>query len=192
MPADSETPSSPDLTPPGLAPPDLRVRVSQGEAWAQWGDRSFRCAIGRGAIARKKHEGDGITPVGRWPIRRVLYRADRVAAPETSFDCAAIGADDGWCDDPADPAYNRPVRLPYAASHERMTRDDGLYDVVVVLGHNDDPVVPGAGSAIFLHVAREDYGPTEGCVALALPDLLEVLRTAAAGSAVKVLAPRET
>lgn len=169
--------------------PDLRVSLNGGEAHAQWGEKVFRCAVGRGAIAREKREGDGVTPVGRWPIRHVLYRADRVEKPDTPFDCAEIRADDGWCDDPADPAYNRPVRLPYAASHERMTRDDGLYDVVVVLGHNDDPVVPGAGSAVFLHVARDDYGPTEGCVALALPDLLDVLRTAAPGSAVDVRAP---
>ena len=171
------------------SPLDLRVSAGDGGARAQWGDRTFRCAIGRGEIHHEKREGDGVTPVGRWPIRRVLYRADRLEKPETVFGCTAIGADDGWCDDPADPAYNRPVRLPYAASHERMTRDDGLYDVVVVLAHNDDPVIPGAGSAIFLHVARDDYGPTEGCVALALPDLLEVLKAAAPGAAVDVLAP---
>jgi L,D-peptidoglycan transpeptidase YkuD (ErfK/YbiS/YcfS/YnhG family) len=174
---------------PDLPAPDLVVRLDGGQAAAQWGGQAFRCAIGRGAIAREKREGDGVTPVGRWPIRRVLYRADRLDPPDTAFDCAPIGPDDGWCDDPADPAYNRPVRLPYAASHECLTRDDGLYDVVVVLGHNDDPVIPGAGSAIFLHVARADYGPTEGCVALALPDLLEVLRGAAPGSAVDVRPP---
>lgn len=174
------------------SPPDLKVSLRDGESRAQWGDRSFRCAIGRGAIAVEKKEGDGVTPAGRWPIRRVLYRADRLAQPETLFDCTAIAPDDGWCDDPKDPAYNQPVRLPYAASHEHMTRDDGLYDVVVVLGHNDDPVIPGAGSAIFLHVARDDYGPTEGCVALALPDLLDVLRGAAPGSAVDVRLPGET
>jgi L,D-peptidoglycan transpeptidase YkuD (ErfK/YbiS/YcfS/YnhG family) len=122
-------------------------------------------------------------------MRRLLYRADRLNAPETALDCAVIAPEDGWCDDPGDAAYNRPVRLPYPASHEKMTRDDHLYDVVVVLGHNDDPVVPGAGSAIFLHVARDDYGPTEGCVALALPDLLALLREAAPGSAVEVRAP---
>jgi len=168
------------------APPDLRVRLRDGCAEAHWGGKVLRCAIGRGSIRREKQEGDGVTPVGRWPIRRVLYRADRLAEPATAFDCAVIAADDGWCDDPADPAYNRAVRLPYAASHERMTRDDALYDVVVVLGHNDDPVVPGAGSAIFLHVARPDYSPTEGCVALALPDLLAVLASASRGSAVVV------
>lgn len=166
---------------------NLQVIFKDGQAWARWGAARWRCAVGRGAIGEKAGEGDGVTPVGRWPMRRVLYRADRLDAPATGLPCQAIAADDGWCDDPADPAYNRPVRLPYPASHERMTRDDGLYDVVVVLGHNDDPVVPGAGSAIFLHVAREDYGPTEGCVALALADLLQVLRGAGPGSAVEIV-----
>ena len=170
-------------------PIDLRVFLENGVAKAQWGQRVWRCAIGRGGLGSEKREGDGVTPVGRWPLRRVLYRADRLGAPQTRLDCAPIGPDDGWCDDPADPAYNRPVRLPYAASHERMVREDGLYDVVVVLGHNDDPVVPGAGSAIFLHVARNDYGATEGCVALAPDDLLAVLKEARPGCAVEVLAP---
>lgn len=168
---------------------DLVVEVKDGHTVAHWGDCAWPCAVGRGAVGDKRGEGDGITPVGRWPLRRVLYRADRLAAPQTALPCTAITPDDGWCDDPDDPAYNRPVRLPYPASHEKMSRADHLYDVVVVLGHNDDPVVPGAGSAIFLHVARDDYGPTEGCVALALPDLLEVLRDATPGSAVTVRAP---
>jgi L,D-peptidoglycan transpeptidase YkuD (ErfK/YbiS/YcfS/YnhG family) len=169
--------------------PDLQVSLENGQAIARWGTASRRCAIGRGGLGEKGGEGDGITPVGRWTMCRVLYRADRVAAPATALPCQAIVPDDGWCDDPADLAYNRPVRLPYPASHEKMTRDDHLYDVVVVLAHNVDPVVPGAGSAIFLHVAHDDYGPTEGCVALALADLLELLRAAQPGSAVAVRAP---
>ena len=80
---------------------------------------------------------------------------------------------DGWCETPGDPGYNRPVRLPHRAAAESMWREDALYDVVVVVGYNDDPVVPGKGSAIFLHVARSDYGPTEGCVALSRADILE-------------------
>ena len=170
-------------------PRDLEVILDGGEARARWDGATWRCAIGRGSLGEKTGEGDGITPVGRWAMRRVLYRADRLAQPDTALPCQPIESDDGWCDDPTDPAYNRPVRLPYRASHERLARDDHLYDVVVVLGHNDDPVVPGAGSAIFLHLARDDYGPTEGCVALALPHLLEVLRTARPGSAVAVRAP---
>lgn len=141
-----------------------------------WQGRSVRCALGRGSITPDKTEGDGATPVGRFALRRVLYRADRVVAPRTGLaDVTALDPADGWCDDPADANYNRQVHHPYPASAEKLWRADGLYDVIVVLGHNDDPPVPGAGSAIFLHVARPDYGPTEGCVALALPDLLKVL-----------------
>jgi len=169
------------------SPPDLHVFLAEGEPRVRWSGITRRCAIGRGGLGLKRQEGDGITPIGRWPMRRLLYRADRLSRPATLLPCQPIGPDDGWCDDPADPAYNRPVRLPYAASHERLARDDHLYDLVVVLGYNDDPVVAGAGSAVFLHLARDDYGPTEGCVALALPDLLAVLGSAQPGSAVEVL-----
>lgn len=128
-------------------------------------------------MRRDKREGDGATPVGRFPLHRLLYRRDRLpAVPATALPASPIARDDGWCDDPGDPAYNRPVRLPFAAGHEKLWREDGLYDLVVVLGHNDDPPVPGLGSAIFLHVARPGYEPTEGCVALALDDLLDLLR----------------
>lgn len=134
-----------------------------------------RCAIGRGGIVSTKREGDGGTPVGRWVLRRLVFRPDREEAPETELKTAPIAEDDGWCDDPNDPNYNRPVKLPYSASHENMWREDGLYDIVVILGHNDDPPIPGEGSAIFLHCARPDYGPTEGCVALAHTDLRRLL-----------------
>jgi L,D-peptidoglycan transpeptidase YkuD (ErfK/YbiS/YcfS/YnhG family) len=151
--------------------------------------RSFPCALGKGGLkpAADKREGDGATPIGTWPLRRVLYRPDRSAAPQTALPTAPIAPDDGWCDASGDPAYNRPVRLPYPAGAERMWRDDGLYDLVVVLGHNDDPVVPGMGSAIFLHLARPDYGPTEGCVALARPDLEALLALAAPGDALLII-----
>lgn len=136
----------------------------------------LRCAVGRCGIGHKSVEGDGVTPVGRFPLRRVFYRADRLREPpRTALPVAPIQAMDTWCDDAASPAYNRFVTLPHPWRHERLWRDDGLYDVVVVIGFNDDPVVAGRGSAIFLHVARPDYEPTDGCVALALPDLLTVL-----------------
>lgn len=140
-----------------------------------WRDRRFRCALGKGGVRTDKREGDGATPAGCFMLRRVLYRPDRMTAPQTILPHAPLSPDDGWCDDPAHADYNRPVRLPHPARHERLWREDGLYDVVVVLGHNDDPPRPGAGSAIFLHVAKEGYAPTEGCIALALPDLLTVL-----------------
>jgi L,D-peptidoglycan transpeptidase YkuD (ErfK/YbiS/YcfS/YnhG family) len=146
---------------------------------AAFGGHRYRCALGRSGARVDKREGDGATPVGCFVFRRVLYRPDRLPAPRTHLPVASIAPDDGWCDDPADPLYNRPVRLPYAVSHERMWRDDEIYDLVVVIGHNDDPARPGLGSAVFLHLARADYGPTEGCIALSLHDLLDVLRVIA-------------
>lgn len=139
------------------------------------GTRTFRCALGPAGIVAEKREGDGATPAGRFPLRRVLYRADRMAAPETGLPVSALRPEDSWCDAPDDPNYNRPVTLPYPASHERLWRDDAVYDIIVILGHNDDPPVPGRGSAIFLHVARPGYTDTEGCVALTLEDLKTVL-----------------
>jgi L,D-peptidoglycan transpeptidase YkuD (ErfK/YbiS/YcfS/YnhG family) len=152
----------------------LNIRISAtGEL--QWDSRTYRCALGRGGVRADKREGDGATPVGQFPLRRVLYRPDRLSAPTTRLPVAPLAPDDGWCDDPADPQYNRPVRLPYAGRHEELWRADAIYDVIVVIGHNDAPVVAGMGSAIFMHLASADYRPTQGCVALARPDLLDVL-----------------
>ncbi|MCW2235516.1 L,D-transpeptidase family protein [Azospirillum canadense] len=153
-----------------------------------WPGGSFRCALGRGGVRADKREGDGATPVGRYPLRRVLWRADRLPRPETGLPTSPIAPDDGWCDAPADPAYNRPVKRPFAASHEELWRADGVYDVIVVMGHNDDPVVPGQGSAVFMHVARPDWEPTAGCVALHLPDLLRLLKDCGPDTSLTVLA----
>ena len=147
-----------------------------GDGWLRVGARQFRAALGRGGISGAKREGDGVTPAGIFPLRQVLYRPDRMARPPTALAALPLVPSDGWCDNPADPAhYNRPVTLPHPARAERLWRDDGLYDLLVVIGYNDAPPVPGLGSAIFLHVSRPDYAPTEGCVALALPHLLQVL-----------------
>jgi L,D-peptidoglycan transpeptidase YkuD (ErfK/YbiS/YcfS/YnhG family) len=146
-----------------------------------WPGGRVRCALGRGGVRGDKREGDGATPDGCLVLRRVLYRPDRQSPPLTRLPVAAIRPEDGWCDDPADPDYNRPVSLPHPARHERMWRDDAVYDLVLVLGHNDDPPRPGLGSAIFAHLARPGYPPTEGCVALAREDLLRLLADCAPG-----------
>jgi L,D-peptidoglycan transpeptidase YkuD (ErfK/YbiS/YcfS/YnhG family) len=152
----------------------MQISVSP-DGWLRWPGGIARAALGRGGVTTAKREGDGCTPAGLFALRRVLYRADRVACPATRLACASIPEDAGWSDDPADPAYNTQVTRPHAFGHEALCRDDGLYDLVVPLGYNDAPPVPGHGSAIFLHVARPDWGPTEGCVALALDDLLRLL-----------------
>ena len=138
---------------------------------------SFRCAIGRGGMrdAARKTERDGTTPVGTWTLKTVFWRADRIDRPVTPLKTVPLHPDDGWCDEPGDVLYNCPVKRPYPASNEQMWREDDAYNVVVELDHNSDPVKPNAGSAIFIHIAKPDYSATEGCVALKLEDLLQVL-----------------
>lgn len=145
----------------------------------------FAAVLGRGGVRADKQEGDGATPAALLPLRRVLYRADRIAIPRTDLPREPIAPDDGWCDDPGHPDYNRMVRLPHPARHEALWRGDAVYDLIGVVGWNDAPVQRGRGSAIFLHVARADYAPTEGCIALTEPALRAVL--AAGVSALRVL-----
>ena len=145
-----------------------RGRLRLGNLW-------YPCALGRSGCRARKREGDGATPLGRWPVREVFYRPDCVRRPKAALPVRAIRNEDGWCDAPADRNYNRRVRLPYGASAEHLWREDGLYDLVVVLGCNDRPRVRNRGSAIFMHVARPGYAPTEGCIALARPHLLRLL-----------------
>lgn len=147
------------------------VALVRADGWLIFRDRRLRAALGRGGLRGDKQEGDGATPTGLLPLRRVFYRADRIAIPATSLPREPITLADGWCNDTNDLAYNRAITLPHQARHEKLWREDALYDLVVVLGWNDAPVVARRGSAIFLHLSRPDYAPTDGCVALALPDL---------------------
>lgn len=172
----------------------FRARPDGSSPWdgqIAWGERSARAALGKAGVvaAADKREGDNRSPTGVWPIRYVLYRPDVYPdGPTTALEAKPIAPDDGWCDAPGDPAYNEPVKLPYPASAERLWRDDNVYDLVVVLGHNDAPPVPGLGSAIFLHLARDGYPGTEGCVALARADVLALLAAAKPGDAVEIAA----
>jgi L,D-peptidoglycan transpeptidase YkuD (ErfK/YbiS/YcfS/YnhG family) len=154
---------------------DLHVTMQGDTAVLDWGAGARRAAIGPGGIAIKGGEGDGITPKGAWAVREIFYRADRIAKPDVQLPLRAIAKNDGWCDARDDPNYNRLVTLPYPASAENMWRDDHLYDLVAALGFNDDPVVAGKGSAIFLHLAKPDYANTHGCVALNYDDVLAAL-----------------
>lgn len=137
--------------------------------------KTYRCAIGKGGFSASKKEGDGCTPIGTFGLRKCWYRHDKVDCVVTYLPLSIIRGDYGWSDDPSKPDYNKLVRLPYNGSHEKLWRSDGLYDVFVEIGYNDEPVIPGKGSAIFLHCATDDYKPTEGCVALLKQDLLQLL-----------------
>jgi L,D-peptidoglycan transpeptidase YkuD (ErfK/YbiS/YcfS/YnhG family) len=145
------------------------------QGMARFGALSIRCALGRSGIAMDKVEGDGCTPTGRFPVRRLFYRPDRMRGLASSIPMQPMSPSDGWCDDPADSAYNRLITRPYPGRHEALWREDAIYDLVLAIGHNDDPVVPGKGSAVFLHLAQPDYTPTEGCVAFARADFVALL-----------------
>ncbi|MBI4797860.1 MAG: L,D-transpeptidase family protein [Desulfarculus sp.] len=175
-----------------LATPALAVDlVVTPNGWANLEGQAYRCALGRAGIKAGKREGDGATPAGTFPLRRVLYRPDKFPHPPANgLPVSPIAPDDGWCDEAFHPQYNRPVKLPFAASHEELWRADTLYDLIVVVGYNDDPVVPGQGSAIFLHIARPGYAPTAGCLAFSREDLLEIVGELGEGSRVVVLDDR--
>jgi L,D-peptidoglycan transpeptidase YkuD (ErfK/YbiS/YcfS/YnhG family) len=153
-----------------------------GETLAASFGRSGACP------AAAKREGDGMTPLGTWLIRAALLRPDRLPAPATRLPWRWLRAHDGWSDDPADPHYNRPVALPHLHRHEQLWRDDGVYDIIIVLGHNDSPPLPGLGSAIFWHCQAADGRPTEGCVAIDRSALARWLAAMAPGDALAITA----
>ena len=135
-------------------------------ATLNWNGNMFSCVLGGNGVTSDKWEGDGCTPAGVFALRKVFYRKDRVTGLKTTLPTHPITKSDGWCDDPEHSLYNMLVRLPIEASHEKLWREEPNYDIVVVLGYNDEPIIPYRGSAIFMHVIASDRRPTEGCVAL--------------------------
>jgi len=154
-----------------------------------WSDGAVTCALGAAGITRAKTEGDKATPVGTFPLRRLFYRPDRLDRPRTGLPAMALNPGLGWCDDVASPAYNRLVRRPCPWRHEILWRDDPLYDLIVIMGHNDAPPVPPRGSAIFLHVAGKGLAATEGCVAVRKPDLIKLIGACGPGDLLTVAPP---
>jgi L,D-peptidoglycan transpeptidase YkuD (ErfK/YbiS/YcfS/YnhG family) len=147
----------------------LFVRPKPGHpsrGWLTAGPLAIPVAIGRGGIKANKREGDGGTPRGTFRLRRLWWRADRVARPMTYLPVRPIKPTDGWCEDPGDRRYNQPIRLAPDHPGDRLTREDRLYDFIIEIDHNTRPRIAGRGSAVFVHVARPGFAPTAGCVAL--------------------------
>lgn len=164
-----------------------RAPKNRCQARVAFGHGVRQAALGRTGLRALKREGDGGTPLGRFRVRLVLYRADRGPRPRTQLAIRAIRGHDGWCDDPADRNYNRLVRLPSRRSAEGLKRTDPLYDLVLVLGYNDVPRVRGKGSAIFVHLARPGFTPTDGCIALSRHDLTMLLAQLRPDSTISIL-----
>jgi L,D-peptidoglycan transpeptidase YkuD (ErfK/YbiS/YcfS/YnhG family) len=156
----------------------LTVRRRPGrvaEGWLIAGNRALPVALGRTGLKSNKREGDGATPRGTFRLRRLWWRADRHSRPPTRLPSRRIGPADGWCEDPADRRYNRPVAVSPDSTADRLARADALYDFIVELDHNTRPRIAGRGSAVFIHVARPGFAPTAGCIALRTGDLRRLL-----------------
>lgn len=166
----------------------LRVRARPGDhrrGILTAPNLTLPCALGRGGIVVAKREGDGGTPRGRFRLLALFHRPGP-PRPSSMLRAVALTPDLGWCDAPTHRAYNRPVRLPFPASHERMWRDDPLYDLVIDIDWNRRVVRQGRGSAIFMHVARAGFAPTEGCVALRLADLRRLVARLGPGTRIDI------
>lgn len=168
----------------------MLISVDTSKRVLRVGAQEYPCAVGKDGVVPQQdgREGDGKTPLGTYQIRYGLYRADRITLPQTELVFWRTRKEDGWCDAPNDPAYNRPVCLPHASSTEALWREDHIYDVIIVIGHNDSPPVAHMGSAVFLHVARENYAPTLGCVAISQQDMLTLIALLDKNSVIEITA----
>ena len=156
----------------------LRVRARAGDrrrGWLVAGNLTLPVALGRGGIKANKREGDGGTPRGKFLLRRLWWRADRGPPPVCALPVRRIRPSDGWCEDARDRHYNRPVEIPKHSTADRLWRNDRLYDLIIELDHNTRPRVAGRGSAVFIHVARDKFAPTAGCVALEAKSLRRLI-----------------
>ena len=152
----------------------LDMNVILKKKFIYFKDYKAKCAIGKRGISKKKVEGDKCTPKGSFKFRYVFYRKDRVTNIKSKQKLVPIKKDFGWCDDVRSKYYNKFVKLPFKFSAEKLYIKKNIYDIVVVIDHNQNPIKKGKGSAIFLHVAKRDYSPTLGCIALS-KDKLKIL-----------------
>jgi L,D-peptidoglycan transpeptidase YkuD (ErfK/YbiS/YcfS/YnhG family) len=147
----------------------------------------FKCSLGKNGVTKNKVEGDKCTPSGVYRLKQVFYRADRINKITTNLKKIKIKKNMGWCDDPSSKRYNRLIKIPYKFSHEKLYRKDHIYDIVVILNYNMNPVVKKRGSAIFMHITKKNYLKTLGCIALKKNDLLEILNRVKKDNIIKII-----
>jgi L,D-peptidoglycan transpeptidase YkuD (ErfK/YbiS/YcfS/YnhG family) len=167
----------------------VMIRAAAGNprrGWLTAGARTISVALGRGGIRANKREGDGGTPKGTFHPRKLWWRADRHPQPRTFLPVRAIAPEDAWCEDPNDRHYNKPVQLKRDRSGDRLRREDHLYDFIVEIDHNTSPRIAGRGSAVFLHLARDNFAPTAGCVSMTKSAMLHLLQRLGPGTRIEI------
>ena len=160
--------------------------IIKKSGYLEYKNLKFRCALGKAGIKKKKKEGDNITPEGRFKIIRVYYRRDKIKNISTLIKKKEIKKKIGWCDDPVSSFYNKEIKLPSKFSHEKLYRKDNLYNLILVLNYNINPIIKNKGSAIFIHITGKNYEPTAGCIALKKRDLVELLKNIKRNTKIKI------
>ena len=160
--------------------------IIKKSGYLEYKNLKFRCALGKAGIKNKKKEGDNITPEGTFKIIKVYYRPDKIKNIAISIKKKKIKKNIGWCDDPVSNSYNKEIKLPSRFSHEKLYRKDNLYDLILVLNYNTNPIIKNKGSAIFIHIAKKKYEPTAGCIALKKKDLLKLLKNIKKNTKIKI------
>ncbi len=137
---------------------------------------SYKCSLGKNGITDNKREGDGCTPSGQYFIKKIFYREDRIKLPSLTFPIQIIKKNLGWCDDTNSMDYNKLIKFPFSENAELLYREDNIYNIICEINYNENPIIKNMGSAIFIHIARDDFSPTEGCIALSENDLVHLLK----------------
>ena len=163
------------------------MHIKINKKYLSYDKYKVKCALGKRGIGKKKKEGDEITPLGRYNIKFLLYRKDRIKKVKTELKKIIIKKNMGWCDDPSSKNYNKLIQLPTKNSHEKLYKDDNSYDIILVLNYNMQPIKNGKGSAIFIHVAKRDYKKTLGCIAISKTALLKIISKIKKNTIVEIL-----
>jgi L,D-peptidoglycan transpeptidase YkuD (ErfK/YbiS/YcfS/YnhG family) len=160
--------------------------IVKKSGYLKYRNLKFRCALGKAGVKKKVMEGDNITPKGIFKIIKIYYRSDKIKKIKTLIKKIKIKKNMGWCDDPRSPFYNKLIKLPSKYSHEKLYRNDNLYDLIVVLSYNTNPIIKNKGSAIFMHITKSSYKKTAGCIALKKKDLIKIISQIEKGTKIKI------
>ena len=160
--------------------------IVKKSGYLKYKNLKFRCALGKGGVKKKTMEGDNITPKGIFKIIKIYYRPDKIKKIKTLIKKIKIKKNMGWCDDRSSRFYNKLINLPTKYTHEKLYRNDSLYDLIVVLSYNTNPIIKNKGSAIFIHIAKNSYKKTKGCIALKKEHLIEIISKIKKNTKIKI------
>jgi L,D-peptidoglycan transpeptidase YkuD (ErfK/YbiS/YcfS/YnhG family) len=160
--------------------------IVKKSGYLKYKNLKFRCALGKGGVKKKIIEGDNITPKGIFKIIKIYYRPDKIRKIKTLIKKIKIKKNMGWCDDPNSDFYNKQIKLPTKLSHEKLYRNDNLYDLIAVLNYNTNPIIKNKGSAIFMHIGKDSYKKTKGCIALKREHLIMIISKIKKNTKIKI------